>query len=234
MLHLLQVFESPSKTRNALQHCKYCRKKSSETGCYTRTIFRATSYHCKSALQSTSVTPPLLSRIVLQLSSQTEVCQLSGSLDCTQSLSFLHSIGRLERVRGTAARRMGRKLFPLPFSAFSARPSTSLTPVSRAVVYLPRSSLSITKRKVRDCVQSNGPPDSGSVRFYVPESSRKLLWSNTGGRLNATVECYSGQTINCWAIELSQRHDDFIFELPFLKCRIDTARLAFRPSSAVI
>ena len=32
-----------------LQHCKYC-KKSSATGCYTRTILRATSYHCKLAL----------------------------------------------------------------------------------------------------------------------------------------------------------------------------------------
>ena len=47
---LLQVFESLSKACNALQHCKY-RKKSSATGCYTRTIFRATPNHCKSALQ---------------------------------------------------------------------------------------------------------------------------------------------------------------------------------------
>ena len=47
---LLQVFESLSKTCNVLQHCKY-RKKLSATGCYTRTIFRATSYHCKLALQ---------------------------------------------------------------------------------------------------------------------------------------------------------------------------------------
>ena len=46
---LLHVFESLSKTCNALQHCKY-RKTSSTTGCYTRMIFRA-SYHCKSALQ---------------------------------------------------------------------------------------------------------------------------------------------------------------------------------------
>ena len=42
------------KTYNTLQHCKY-RKKSSATGCYTRTIFRATSYHCK----LTSVTSTL-------------------------------------------------------------------------------------------------------------------------------------------------------------------------------
>ena len=42
--------ESLSKTSNVLQHCKY-RKKSSATECYTRTIFRATSYHCKLALQ---------------------------------------------------------------------------------------------------------------------------------------------------------------------------------------
>ena len=40
------TFKSLSKTSNALQHCKY-RKESSATGCYTGTIFRATSYHCK-------------------------------------------------------------------------------------------------------------------------------------------------------------------------------------------
>ena len=49
-LQTCYTFESLSKTSNALQHCKY-RKKSSATGCYTRTIFRATSYHCKLALQ---------------------------------------------------------------------------------------------------------------------------------------------------------------------------------------
>ena len=35
-----------------------------------------------------------------------------------------------------------------------ARPSTSLTPVSRAIVHLACTSLSITKRKERGCVQS--------------------------------------------------------------------------------
>ena len=49
-LQTCYTFESLSKTSNALQHCKY-RKESSATGCYTRTIFRATSYHCKLALQ---------------------------------------------------------------------------------------------------------------------------------------------------------------------------------------
>ena len=39
-------------------------------------------------------------------------------------------------------------------SPFTARLSTSLTPVSRAVEHLAHSSLSITKRKERDCVQS--------------------------------------------------------------------------------
>ena len=38
------VFVSLSSTANIA-------KKSSATGCYTRTIFRATSSHCKSALQ---------------------------------------------------------------------------------------------------------------------------------------------------------------------------------------
>ena len=39
-------------------HCKY-RKNSSAMGCYTRAIFRATSYHCKSALQIDQCnTPP--------------------------------------------------------------------------------------------------------------------------------------------------------------------------------
>ena len=41
MLHLLQFFESLLKSCNALQHCNNIRKKSSATGCYTRTIFRA-------------------------------------------------------------------------------------------------------------------------------------------------------------------------------------------------
>ena len=37
---------------NALQHCRYRKKKkTSATGCYTKTIFDATSYHCESALQ---------------------------------------------------------------------------------------------------------------------------------------------------------------------------------------
>ena len=64
-------------------------------------------------------------------------------LDCKQSLLFSSTvIERLERARGTAAWRMGRKA------------STLLTPVSCAVVYLARSSLLITKRKERDCMQS--------------------------------------------------------------------------------
>ena len=49
-LQTCYTFESLSKTSNALQHCKY-RKKSFATGRYTRMIFRATSYHCKLALQ---------------------------------------------------------------------------------------------------------------------------------------------------------------------------------------
>ena len=49
-LQIWYTFESLSKTSNALQHCKY-RKESSATGCYTGKIFRATSYHCKLALQ---------------------------------------------------------------------------------------------------------------------------------------------------------------------------------------
>ena len=44
------IFWMAFKTCNALQHCKY-RKNSSATGCYSITIFRATSHHCKSALQ---------------------------------------------------------------------------------------------------------------------------------------------------------------------------------------
>ena len=47
---VLQVFESLSKTCNALQHCKH-REKSFAMGCYTSTIFSATSYRCKSSLQ---------------------------------------------------------------------------------------------------------------------------------------------------------------------------------------
>ena len=50
-------------------------------------------------------------------------------------------IERLERVSGTAARRRGGR-------------TKLLTPISRAVAQLARSSLSITKRKERDCVQS--------------------------------------------------------------------------------
>ena len=49
-LQTCYTFQSLSKISNALQHCKY-RKKSSATGCCTRTIFRETSYHCKLALQ---------------------------------------------------------------------------------------------------------------------------------------------------------------------------------------
>ena len=49
-LQTCYTFESLSKTSNALQHCKY-RKKSFAAGRYTRMIFRATSYHCKLALQ---------------------------------------------------------------------------------------------------------------------------------------------------------------------------------------
>ena len=49
-LQTCYTFELLSKTSKALQHCKY-RKKSSATGCYTRMIFRATSYRCKLALQ---------------------------------------------------------------------------------------------------------------------------------------------------------------------------------------
>ena len=49
-LQTCYTFESLSKISNTLQHCKY-RTKSSATGCYTRTIFCETSYHCKLALQ---------------------------------------------------------------------------------------------------------------------------------------------------------------------------------------
>ena len=49
-LQTCYTFESLSKTCNTLQHCKY-REKSSATGRYTKMIFRATSYHCKLALQ---------------------------------------------------------------------------------------------------------------------------------------------------------------------------------------
>ena len=55
---------------------------------------------------------------------------------------------------GTGASERHSRAENLPSSPFSARPSTSLTPVSRAVVHLARSSLSITKRKERVCVQS--------------------------------------------------------------------------------
>ena len=62
--------------------------------------------------------------------------------------------------------------FSLPSSPFSARPSTLLTPVWRAVAHLARSSLSITKRKGRDCVQSTRPPIaphySDTAYFSVP------------------------------------------------------------------
>ena len=49
-LQTCYTFESLSKTCNTLQHCKY-REKSFATGRYTKMIFRATSYHCKLALQ---------------------------------------------------------------------------------------------------------------------------------------------------------------------------------------
>ena len=49
-LHTCYTFESLSKTCNTFQHCKY-REKSFATGRYTKMIFRATSYHCKLALQ---------------------------------------------------------------------------------------------------------------------------------------------------------------------------------------
>ena len=73
------------------------------------------------------------------------------------NFEYLLQACKLERSRGTAARRMGSEDELRNFSPpFSARPSTSLTPISSAVVHLARSSLSITKRKERDCVQS-GP-----------------------------------------------------------------------------
>ena len=79
------------------------------------------------------------------------------SLDCTQSLSFLvHSNWE---TGGKAARMMGS----------SARPSISLTPVSRAVAHLAHSSLSITKRKERDCMQSrysSTPELLGKIYFH--------------------------------------------------------------------
>ena len=49
-LQTCYTFESLSKTCNPLQHCKY-REKSFATGRYTKMISRATSYHCKLALQ---------------------------------------------------------------------------------------------------------------------------------------------------------------------------------------
>ena len=49
-LQTCYTFESLSKTCNTLQHCKY-REKSFATSRYTGMIFRATSYHCKLALQ---------------------------------------------------------------------------------------------------------------------------------------------------------------------------------------
>ena len=69
-------------------------------------------------------------------------------LDCTQSISFLaHSIWET----GASERQSRRQ----PCSLQSrARSRISLTPVSRAVAHLAHSSLSITKRIERDCVQS--------------------------------------------------------------------------------
>ena len=48
---VLEIFVSDSKTCNAFWNCK-CREKSIATGCCTLTIFRATSYRYKSALQT--------------------------------------------------------------------------------------------------------------------------------------------------------------------------------------
>ena len=76
--------------------------------------------------------------------------------DCTSPFLFSSTvIERLERARGTAARRMERKdekihIFSLPSSPFSTRRSALLT--------RSRASRSL-QRKERDCMQSNREPE---------------------------------------------------------------------------
>ena len=90
-------------------------------------------------------------------------CHIQGvavpTLDCTQSLSFLvHSNWE------TGASEWHSR----------AENGTLLTPVSRAVAHLARSSLSITKRKERDCVQS--------IPIPFCDATRKAAVSGTSSR----------------------------------------------------
>ena len=97
------------------------------------------------------------------------VCE---SLDCTQSLSFLVSNW--------------------------ARPSTLLTPVSRAAAHLVLSSLSSTKRKERDCVQS-----SGSCAFVQYQHIQGFSQFSEGfesilSAVSQTILYYTKPQTNCW------------------------------------
>ena len=121
------------------------------------------------------------------------LASVSVAFGRTQSFSFLvHNnweAGASERHSRAENGEQGRKinnLFSILSSPFSARPSTTLTPVLRVVVHLVRSSLSITKRKERDCVQTRLSTDS-VVGREMPRTWRDevncmdhQVWERTG------------------------------------------------------
>ena len=90
-LQTYYTFESLSKTSNALQHCKY-RKKSFATGRYTGMIFRATSYHCKLALQvdQCNITFTLVLFKICAFTSDTVDHRVTQSWAAT--ITFIHSV----------------------------------------------------------------------------------------------------------------------------------------------
>ena len=94
------------------------------------------------------------SAILVPMLLRPHIAKWRETWDRTLSLSFLvrsnWETGAIERHSRAENGEEGRRRLS-PFSA--ARPSSSLTPVSLAFSNLGRSSLSITKRKQRDCVQ---------------------------------------------------------------------------------